>query len=120
MRFLLDENISKVVARFLHQLGHTALRIKEIDPGIEDVKVLDLAVSLKATLITLDGDFGELIFKEKQPHLGVIFLRLKNQTSNNIIKALKKALRQKVNLEDHFIVVTEQDNKFKIRVINKN
>lgn len=120
MRFLLDENTSKVVSRFLSQLGHTCFRIKEINPGIEDTKVLDLAVSLNAILITLDGDFGELIFKERQSHQGVIFLRLKDQTSDNIIKALKKVLKQKDSLEDHFTVITEQDNKFKIRVRSKN
>lgn len=47
MKFLLDENIGKSVARFLTQLGNTIFRIKEIHSGIEDFKVLELAVEKK-------------------------------------------------------------------------
>src|SRR3989337_1395834 len=84
MKFLLDENIGKSVAYLLTQLGYTAFRIKEIHSGLEDVKVLELAVDKEAILITLDKDYGELIFKEGKFHKGVIFLRPEDQTSSNI------------------------------------
>lgn len=113
MRFLLDENIGKKVALFLQQLGHTASRVREINPGIDDYLVLELAVSKDAILITSDKDYGQLVFKERLPHTGVIFLRLQNQSSNSKIEALRMILPKYI--EGKFVVVTEMSGKFKIR-----
>lgn len=44
MKFLLDENIGKQVAKYLQKLGHTAIRVREINPGIPDYEVLALNV----------------------------------------------------------------------------
>ncbi len=44
MKFLLDENIGKVVASFLEKTGHSAFRIRLISPGIEDYEILTLSV----------------------------------------------------------------------------
>lgn len=116
MKFLLDENIGKSLARFLTQLGHTALRVKVINPGINDFQVLSLSVEKKAILITEDKDFGELVFKHKQIHSGVVLLRLVDQTSENTKKALLFLLsKHRENLENKFIVITEKENTFEIR-----
>lgn len=97
MKFLLDENIGK----------------------IEDFEVLEFAVSLNAIIVTSDRDFGELVFKWGYPHKGIIFLRLKDQTSENKIKALKKVVSTNKDLSN-FLVVTEQDEGFKIRIRTVN
>lgn len=114
MKFLLDENIGKVVAQFLRRFGHSASRVRIINPGIEDYEVLELAFSRDSILITSDGDFGKLIFKEGKNYCGVIFLRLKNQKSDNKIKAIKFVLSKHKQIVD-FLVVTEKENGFKIR-----
>jgi len=116
MKFLLDENIGKAVAKFLEKLGHSASRIRLIAPGIEDYAVLDLSVSKDSILITSDKDFGELIFKEKQPSIGIIFLRLQDESSENKIKAIKKIFSKHKNIKNKFITVKEKDGEFKIRV----
>lgn len=116
MKFLLDENIGKEVARFLEKLGHSASRIRLIFPGLEDYQVLDLSVSKDSILITSDKDFGELIFKEKEPSTGVIFLRLEDESSENKIKAIKKVLLKHKNIKNKFATVKERGGKFSIRV----
>lgn len=116
MKFLLDENIGKIVARFLEKLGHSAFRIKLIAPGIEDYKVLNLSTSRNSILITSDKDFGELIFKEKEPSTGIIFLRLEDESSENKIRAIKKVLLKHKNIKNKFITVKGKDGEFKIRV----
>lgn len=118
MRFLLDENIGKKVAVFLRSLGYSVSRIRKISPGITDIEVLELAVSQKAILITSDKDFGELIFKRKKLYSGVIFLRLKNQISDNEIHALRYILSENKHLEGNFVVITEIKSKpwFKFRI----
>ena len=115
MKFLLDENIGNKIATFLRSLGYITYRLREINPGIEDYEVLNFAVSQDAILITSDKDFGELVFKEGFPHRGIIFLRLNDQSSENKIRALKVILSRKRNLRD-FLVITEQEKTYKVRV----
>lgn len=120
MKFLLDENTSKSTAQFLTQLGHTVFRIKLINPGIEDFQVLKLTTEKEAILITLDKDYGELIFKHGKSHKGVIFLRLENQTSENTIKVLAWLLSTYPveKFQHNFVTVTE-NGKFKARFKDK-
>ena len=50
--------------------------IQEGSPGIPDEEVLRRSVEEDRILITRDKDFGELVFKEQQPHVGIVLLRL--------------------------------------------
>jgi len=116
MKFLLDENIGKYVAVYLQKLGNTTSRIREINPGIEDVEVLALAVLEDIVLITSDKDFGQLIFQEKLPHKGIIFLRLKDESTSNKIRALNDILSKHLPLNQDFITISEKsDGSFKVR-----
>ncbi len=117
MKFILDENIGKKVAYFLTELGHTVFRIRELNPGIEDFEVLELAIEKTSVLITLDKDFGELIFKEGKLHKGIIFLRLDDETQTNTIKVLTWLLSiySEHELTGNFVTVTEKEDKFRVR-----
>jgi predicted nuclease of predicted toxin-antitoxin system len=61
-------------------------------------------------LITNDKDFGELIFKNRQSHYGVIFLRLTDETARNKVLVLKNLIQnhQQIIEKGHFVVVTEK------------
>ncbi len=117
MKFTLDENIGKKVAIFLVNLGHTVFRIREISPGIEDFEVLKLAVEKTSVVITLDKDFGYLVFKEGKLHKGIIFLRLDDETQENTIKVLTWVLSSysEKKLTTNFVTITEKNGKFKAR-----
>lgn len=116
MKFLLDENIGKNLAQFLVHLGHTALRVRIINPGIDDIQVLSLATKKDSILITQDKDFGELVFKNKRVHCGIILLRLENQTSENTKRALTFLFsKYSKDLENKFVVVTKKEDSFNIR-----
>ncbi|MDP3973303.1 MAG: DUF5615 family PIN-like protein [Candidatus Daviesbacteria bacterium] len=121
MKFLLDENISKLTAKFLTQLGHIVLRVKEINPGMEDYQVLELAVNERSIIVTLDKDYGELIFKEGKPHSGVLFLRLENQTQDNTINTLRwfLSIYSDKKLINKFVTVTEKQGKLAVRFKKK-
>ena len=116
MKFILDENLSKKLALFLLQLGHSVLRIKKINPGINDSRVLELALSKDLILITADKDFGELVFKEKLAHCGVILLRLQDETPDNTIRAMQKLVPQFNEIKNHFVVVAEKEGQFQVRI----
>lgn len=63
MKFLFDENIPKKVVEHFKS-NHTVYYFTDINRGISDNKVLDLALNLKAILIAADKDFGGLSFKK--------------------------------------------------------
>jgi hypothetical protein len=48
-----------------------------------DADILDRAAHEGRTLITNDKNFGELVFRSKQPHHGVILLRLLSNLNVN-------------------------------------
>ena len=50
--------------------NHTVYYVTEINRGISDNKVLDIALNLNAILITSDKDFGGLSFLKKRTKNG--------------------------------------------------
>ena len=76
MKFLVDVNASGALARWLLDHGHDVLRVADVDPRMEDFKILQWAWQEKRIIITTDQDFEELIWREKAQHEGV--LRLEN------------------------------------------
>ena len=56
--------------------GHDVLSIAELDPGIDDDSVLRKSRELSAVLVTADKDFGELVFRQRRVHSGVMLIRL--------------------------------------------
>ena len=64
-------------------------------------------------LITNDKDFGEMIYRERRPHHGVVFLRLDDERSANKIRTLERLIgAYSTMLTDHFVVVTELRVRF--------
>ncbi len=76
--------------------------------GADDREVIKKACEENRILIINDKDFGELVFREKKPHKGVILLRLEDERAANKIAVLKRLLEKYENsIPGHFIVVTE-------------
>ena len=82
MRLLADENFPRLVVQELRSRGHDVVWISEERPGIGDSEVLAFATNDKRLLITLDKeDFGELVFRDKQPApFGIILFRIQQNT----------------------------------------
>jgi predicted nuclease of predicted toxin-antitoxin system len=76
MNFLADENLDIQIVTKLRQDGHLVLYVIELEPGISDDEVLDMANSNNCLLITADKDFGELVFRMKRITEGIILVRL--------------------------------------------
>ena len=75
MRFVVDAGVGTSVERPLRDLHYPVVAVWDINPHMPDVQVLDLARQQQAIVVTMDKDFGDLIFKERQPHHGVLRLR---------------------------------------------
>jgi predicted nuclease of predicted toxin-antitoxin system len=113
MRFLIDECTGPAVSRWLEKMGHNVFSVFDTSPGITDSEVLQRANEEHRVLITNDKDFGEKIYRYRQPHHGVILLRLNNERNQNKISVLKNLLdKYKEELPEQFIVVTEKQVRF--------
>jgi predicted nuclease of predicted toxin-antitoxin system len=79
MRFLVDECTGPAVARWLCEQSHEVFSVFDEARGMVDDDILAKAHSENWILITNDKDFGEKVYRERQPHRGVVFLRLQDE-----------------------------------------
>jgi predicted nuclease of predicted toxin-antitoxin system len=59
LKFLGDENLDSQIVERLRLDGHIVWYVIEMQPGISDDDVLNLANTEGAILLTFDKDFGE-------------------------------------------------------------
>jgi len=108
MRFLVDECTGPAVAQWLRRQNHDVISVFDEIRGADDREVIQKACEQNRILITNDKDFGELVFREKIVHKGVILLRLEDERAENKIAVLKRLLEKyEKSLSGYFIVVTE-------------
>jgi predicted nuclease of predicted toxin-antitoxin system len=62
MKFLADENFPRPAVQLLRNSGHEVRWISEGNSGAIDEDVLETSNRDAVTLLTLDKDFGELVF----------------------------------------------------------
>lgn len=109
MKFLVDECVGPTVARWLKQNNYDAISIYDGIPGIDDNSVLQKSLLESRILITSDKDFGEMIFKNKMQHCGIILLRLIDERPSNKIGVLDSILKNYAHeLFGNFVVATER------------
>jgi predicted nuclease of predicted toxin-antitoxin system len=114
MRFLVDECTGPKVANWLKDLGHDVFSVYENARGSDDETILMIANKDNFILITNDSDFGELIFRHKKAHKGIILLKLVDNRPVNKIAVLEKLLKKhSKQLNNNFVVATEK----KVRII---
>ncbi|MBI2097951.1 MAG: DUF5615 family PIN-like protein [Candidatus Vogelbacteria bacterium] len=113
MRFLADENIGLRTVNYLRRRHHDVRSVLEEASlrGANDVVLLHLANREKRIVITLDKDFGALVFRHSKKSNGVILLRLQNERENNVIIVLDNLLRTRPKLAGRFTMVSEDKIK---------
>ena len=107
MVLLADENIDKEIVDGLRLDGYEVLYVAEMEPGISDDKVLNLANNSNALMLTFDKDFGELVFRRKLINNGVILIRLSGISQDTKVDIVKRALKQhSKKMNKSFTVIT--------------
>lgn len=76
MKLVADESVDFPIIAALRAAGHDVLAVVELAPGIDDETVLNLANQHHALLLTADKDFGELVYRLRRVHWGVVLIRL--------------------------------------------
>ena len=99
MKFLIDRCAGRVVAKWLRAQGHYVVEATEREPDPGDRVLLEWAASESRILITIDTDFGQLVFLENVPHRGLI--RLPDVTALERVRIIEDILtRFAPQLED--------------------
>ena len=114
MKLMADEGVDKPIVDALRKAGFDVVYILESHQGAEDDYILKLANKQERILLTQDKDFGELVFRLKNVHFGVVLIRL------NGYKPVEKAsivtklfLKHQIQLIKAFTVI--QPNAIRIR-----
>ena len=63
MNIVADEGVDRPIVDRLRQNGHAVVYIAEESPSSTDDAVLALANARASVLLTIDKDFGELVFR---------------------------------------------------------
>src|ERR1700693_4605542 len=102
IRFLADENVSRLVVERLRAGGFDVISIAETTPGAADKDVLEAADAEGRILITEDRDFGELVIRQRLRVRWIILLeldRLSNSTEAVAVAVVR--LMQTISAFDH-------------------
>jgi predicted nuclease of predicted toxin-antitoxin system len=113
MKFLVDVNASGALAGWLLEHEYNLVRVADVDPRMEDSKILQWALRDKRIIVTTDQDFEEMIWREKRQHAGV--LRLENLPRMERLSLLEYTLiHHSQDLESGAIIIASR-RKIRIR-----
>ena len=107
MNLLADESIDKQIVDKLREKGCKVDYAAEMNPGISDDAVLELANKKGVPLLTADKDFGELIFRLQRVSFGVILIRLAGLSSIRKTEIVVPLITEHIDeLLDSFSVIS--------------
>ena len=107
MNFVADESVDRLIVERHRQDGHQVWDVAEMEPGISDDVVLDLANRQGALLLTADKDFGEIVFRQHRLSGGVVLVRLAGLSADRKASAVVTAITEVASkLPGAFTVIT--------------
>ena len=106
MRFLSDENVPRRLTEALVARGHDVIRVQDLAMAPADRVVLRHAVRLSAVLITLDSDFGTLVYAHgSEPPTGIVLVRLGAVDLMDILPKVIDVIESEMTTPGRFLVV---------------
>jgi predicted nuclease of predicted toxin-antitoxin system len=116
LKFLIDVGVGRAVEQFLEQQGYDVKMVRSLDSRMPDIDIIRLAVQEERLIMTMDKDFGELVYHLQMPHCGVLLLRLEDATGAEKVQVVANLLANySSQLANHFGVF--QNNRLRIRKI---
>jgi predicted nuclease of predicted toxin-antitoxin system len=90
MNLVADEGVDRQIVEQLRSVGHDVVYVAELAPSTSDDAVLQQANDRQAILITIDKDFGELVFRLNRVAAGVVLIRLEGLTTATKARSSRK------------------------------
>jgi predicted nuclease of predicted toxin-antitoxin system len=114
VNILVDVSAGQGVADAIRALGHDTHFVRDRDPTMPDADILAWAVAEQRLVVTMDKDFGELVYRSGLPHAGVLLLRLEAVRTAEKVRIVTEILANHGwALPGHFAVY--QDGRLRIR-----
>jgi len=112
--FLVDVGVGKKVEEYLLEKRYDTKAVRSLDQSMPDQKIIRLAALEKRIVITMDKDFGELVYHSGMDHSGILPLRLEDATGSEKQQVIAKILTKYAdNMKNNFCVY--QNKKFRFR-----
>ncbi|ODS34073.1 MAG: hypothetical protein SCARUB_00746 [Candidatus Scalindua rubra] len=108
MRFLADQDMYQITIDFLIDLGHEVIRVKDVGLAQAlDEEILQYAHKKGLVIVTMDKDFGALVFLKHIKNSGVVLLRCKPIIIKNVHYEFEKFLNihKDISLLNCFVVI---------------
>jgi predicted nuclease of predicted toxin-antitoxin system len=107
---LLDENLPRSAADALARAGHDVLHMAQAEASADDRRVLALARASGRVLVTLDADFGDLVYRHGEPAPpAILYVRLHPIDGVAAAALVMQALDDAV--QGHFVVCTRDGQR---------
>ena len=94
MKLLADEGVDAPIIERLRSEGYDVDYVAELAPGITDDEVLARAKNDRRLLVTVDKDFGGLVFRLGRTATGVLLIRLAGLTAAQKSDLISDAFRE--------------------------
>ncbi len=95
MRFLADEGVDGLIVAAVRDDRHDVRWMAEEVEGRKDSVVLEAAVLDARILITEDKDFGELVYRQRLHHRGVVLVRVDGISNVEKSRIVAVAIRER-------------------------
>ena len=106
MRILADENVPRPVVAALRADRHDVVWVLEDAPQSPDAMILARAQVEGRLVLTLDKDFGELVFRDRLPAAsGVALVRVQSPNPRQLAAFLVETIASRSDWEGHFSVI---------------
>ena len=79
LRFLADHCISNTIVRTLRDATHEVVRLKDVLPvESPDMAVIAKAQEIDAILLSMNGDFADIVMYPPKSYKGIVALQIRN------------------------------------------
>lgn len=85
LQFFADHCVSNAIMQSLRAAGHTVVRLRDHLPvDSPDVAVIEKARQLDAILVSLNGDFADIVAYPPASYEGIVALQLRNRPETTV------------------------------------
>ena len=116
MILVADESVDRQVVAALNGIVDI-YDVATLDRGVRDDVVLSIARDRGAVLLTADKEFGELVFRQRRTHHGVILTRLSGMPPEEKANLVAGVFHRYIDeLSDAFVVITASGVRIRRRI----
>jgi predicted nuclease of predicted toxin-antitoxin system len=112
VKFLVDRCAGRRLAEWLRRQGHDVQESRERGPDPGDKELLAWAQAEERVLVTMDKDFGTLVFVDEARHCGIV--RLPDVPASRRIELMEQVLRSHGRDLENRAIITVRGERIRV------